>query len=89
MTSPLTLPLWKDLGVRRVSGPSSMDSWLGPTRRGTTDKQLSPAESGPGGVGSPGSGGACVRSQSRDKQEAGRKSRRPSYVAQGNVGTHT
>ena len=84
MTSPLTLPLWKDLGVRRVSGPSSMDSWLG-----TTDKRLSPAESGPGGVGLPGSGGACVRSQSRDKQEAGRKSRRPSYVAQGNVGTHT
>ena len=76
MTSPLTLPLWKDLRAHQISGPSSsMDSWLGPTRRGTMDKQLSPTGSGPGGVGSPWSGGACVRSQSRDKQEAGRKSR--------------
>lgn len=76
MTSPLTLPLWKDLGARQVSGPpSSMDLWLGPTRRGTMDKQLSPTGSGPGGVGSPCSGGACVRSQSRDKEEAGRKLR--------------
>ena len=49
MTPPLTLPLWKDPGAATVSGPPSMDSWLGPTRRGTVDKQLSPAGSGRGG----------------------------------------
>ena len=47
MTPPLTLPLWKDLGATTVSGLPSMDSWLGPTRRGTMDKQLSPAGAGP------------------------------------------
>ena len=41
MTSPLTLPLWKDPGAATVIGPPSMDSWLGPTRRGTADKQMS------------------------------------------------
>ena len=41
MTPLLTLPLWKDPGVTIFSWLPSMDSWLGPTRRGTADKQLS------------------------------------------------
>ena len=49
MTPLLTLPLWKDPGVTIVSQPPSMDSWLGPTRRGAMNKQLSPAGSGLGG----------------------------------------
>ena len=35
MIPPLTLPLWKDPEAGTVSRPPSMDSWLGPTRRGT------------------------------------------------------
>ena len=64
MTPPLTLPLWKDPGAATVSQLSSMVSCLGPTRRGTSDKQLSPAGSSPGLGGSPRAGGAPVRSQS-------------------------
>ena len=45
MTPPLTLPLWKDPGAATVSGPPSMDSWLGPTRRGTGDIQVSLSQS--------------------------------------------
>ena len=51
MTHLLSLPLWKDPGVAVVSWLPSMDSWLGPTRRGTVSKQLSPAGSGLGGGG--------------------------------------
>ena len=61
-TAPLTLPLWKEPGAATVSGLPSMDSWLGPTRRGTGDKQLSPAGSGLGQDDSQWAGGACVRS---------------------------
>ena len=48
MIPPLTLPLWKDPGVTIFSWLPSMDSWLGPTRRGIVNKQLSPAGSGLG-----------------------------------------
>lgn len=61
-------------GVRRVSGPSTMDSWLGPTRRGTTDKQLSPARVRAWWGGTAGVRWRAREVQSRDKQEAGRKS---------------
>ena len=67
MTPPLTLPLWKGPGAATVSQPPSMNLWLGPTRRGTTDKQLIPAGSGPGGGCLQGAGGAHVRSQPRGR----------------------
>ena len=50
MTPPLTLALWKDPEAATVSGSPSKDSWLGATRRGTADKQLSPVWSDPGRV---------------------------------------
>ena len=64
MTPLLTLPLWKDPGVTIFSRPPSRDVWLGPTRRGTMNKQLCPAGSGLGGGCSEGDGGARLGSQS-------------------------
>ena len=91
-TPPLTLPLSKGLGTPTVSRPSSMNSWLGPTRRGTVDKQLSPRGSGLGRGGSPGAGGAPVKSQPRGGAgdwRAGLLSRVFSHVSQGITGMHT
>ena len=68
MTPPFTLPLWKDPGTTTVSQLPSMNLSLGPTGRGTTNKQPNPAGSGPGGGGSQGAGGARVRSQPRAEQ---------------------
>ena len=64
MTPLLTLPLWKDPGVTIFSWLPSMDSWLGPTRRGIVNKQLSPAGSGLGRGCTEGAGGSRVGSQS-------------------------
>ena len=67
MTPPLTLPLWKDPRAATVSQQPSMNLWLGPTRKGTMDKQLNRAGSEPGGGGLQGAGGAHVRSQTRGR----------------------
>ena len=73
-----------------VSWPSSMDSWLGPTRRGTVNKQLSPSGSGPCLGGSWGAGGAPLRSQSGDRAGSWMAGLWVSlHVSQGIAGMHT